>query len=97
MWFGATEAVAEVVAGWGVELALDCSPVKISKHCNQEMTEFNQRESRLTEKGVRRQDARHTRGKPTVVIVRSVWDQVRNRAFLLTPTPLRRRLGLSVG
>lgn len=46
------------------------------------------------EKGVRRQDARHTRGKPTVVIVRSVWDQVRNRAFLLTPTPLRRRLGL---
>lgn len=94
MWFGATEAVAEVVAGWGVELALDCSPVKISKHCNQEMSEFNQRESRLTEKGVRRQDARYTRGKPTVVIVRSVWDQVRNRAFLLTPTPLRRRLGL---
>lgn len=25
MWFGATEAVAEVVVGWGVELALDCS------------------------------------------------------------------------
>lgn len=38
MWFGVTEVVAEVVAGWGAELALDCSTVKISKHCNQEMT-----------------------------------------------------------